>query len=117
MAMTLADRIDVVLDLVDHEREADVLNRYVVDKYIERTDAPFNVMPFGADNCPRLGRDLAKARSMGYLTRHATGIGDGFSSMGFPKWVYSYRLTDMGRNRLALARAIWEERENGTCDR
>ncbi len=70
----------------------DVLNRDFVWDYIEATGAKSDMMPFGADKCPQLGRDLSELSARGMIERHRTGIGDGLCHQGFPKWVWSYRL-------------------------
>jgi hypothetical protein len=60
--------------------------------YIEATNARCGVHFFGAPTCPQLGRDLGALYRAGRLTRYATGLPRGDAAMGFPKWVYSYRL-------------------------
>jgi len=103
-----AERWTVLLKLVEREQRLDVLNRYAVDEYVEATGADFDVMPYGANKCPLMGRDLsAMARSPArLLERHRTGI-EGMAGMGFPRWVWSYRLTIKGKS--TLARAVAEE--------
>lgn len=92
-------------------RFVDVLNRYFVDAYVEVTGAKCYPMPFGADKCPQLGRDLAYMYRVGLLTRHVTGI-DGMAGMGFPRWVYTYWLPKKDRPRLKKRNAY----ENSTHD-
>lgn len=75
-----------------------VLDSAFVGAYIDFTGAPFDLQPFGADKCPQLGRDLSALYKAGKLSRYATGLGPGDASMGFPKWVYSYRLTATGKD-------------------
>jgi hypothetical protein len=69
----------------------DVLDRWFVDAYAEHTGARVDVMPFGANKCRTLGADLAALHREGKLHRRATGI-EGLAGMGFPRWVYTYRL-------------------------
>ena len=69
----------------------DVLNRYFVDDYVTATGATALVMPFGANRCVQLGRDLSAMHTLGLLRRYTSGL-EGLSGMGFPRWVYSYRL-------------------------
>ena len=70
----------------------DVLDSDFVDRYIEATGAAFRVTNFGAFKCPQLGRDLAAMTEQGILKRNRIGI-EGMAGMGFPRWVWSYRLT------------------------
>lgn len=72
--------------------QVDVLDREFVDNYVEATEAPWKVMPFGANECRLLGRDLAEMFRNGKLKRHTVGISDGLCHQGFPKWVYCYQL-------------------------
>jgi hypothetical protein len=69
----------------------DVLDAAFVDDFVEVTGLKVAVMPYGADKCPQLGRDLSAMFKAGRLTRWANGIWGG-SGEGFPKWVYSYSL-------------------------
>ncbi len=71
----------------------DVLNAYFVVDYIEATNAKFDPMPYGAHKCAQLGRDLSELAARGMLQRHRTGI-EGMAGMGFPKWVWSYKLKE-----------------------
>lgn len=75
----------------DHAEGCNVLDRYFVDGYLEATKAPFAAMPYGADKCPQLGRDLSRMYKEGILKRARCGI-EGMSGMGFPKWVWIYKL-------------------------
>jgi hypothetical protein len=70
----------------------DVLNSDFVLDYVEATGAKCAVRFFGAPGCPQLGRDLGAMHAAYLLKRHATGLSPGDAAMGFPKWVYSYRL-------------------------
>lgn len=70
----------------------DVLNRDFVDDYVEATGAPYDPMPYGADKCKQLGRDLSQMTKEGTLERVAVGLAG--VGMGFPKWVWSYRLKE-----------------------
>lgn len=95
-----AVRYAALLKLTEREHRLDVLNRYAVDEFVEATGADCEVMPYGANKCPRMGRDLSAMAEAGLLMRHRTGI-DGMGGMGFPRWVWSYQLTDKGREKLA----------------
>ncbi|WOI47704.1 hypothetical protein [Acidovorax sp. BLS4] len=74
----------------------DVLNREFVDAYAEATGAPVQVMPYGADKCRQLGRDLSWMAAQGRLLRCRTGL-CGMAGMGFPRWVWTYRLAGAQR--------------------
>lgn len=97
-----AQRRIVLLRLAQREHTLDVVNRYAVDDYAAQTGAPVMVMPFGANKCPMMGRDLGAMFKDGLLCRHASGLWN-MAGMGFPRWVWSYRLTDAGRAQLAKA--------------
>lgn len=71
---------------------ANVLDAELVFSYVEATGADCDLMPFGAPRCRQLGRDLAALFAAGRLTRSTVGLAAGDAAMGFPKWVYSYRL-------------------------
>jgi hypothetical protein len=75
----------------------DVLDREFVEGYVDATGAKVKVMPFGADKCAQLGRDLSAMFRAGRLSRWANGIWGG-SSEGFPRWVYSYSLPKQRSN-------------------
>lgn len=68
---------------------------FVVD-YVEATDAACVVQFFGAPKCKQLGRDLAAMFEAGKLERSATGLWN-CAGMGFPRWVYVYKLKDWHR--------------------
>jgi hypothetical protein len=72
--------------------EVDVLDLDFVVAYIDAHNARFGPMPVGAPKCPQLGRDLGWMCRLDRLSRVATGLAPGDASMGFPRWVYTYRL-------------------------
>lgn len=92
------DRYEWILNYIQKKNKhftyyrVDVLDSYFVWEYIEATNAPHSVQFFGAPKCPQLGKDLSHLYKTGKLERSPTGIGDGMSGQGFPKWVYSYKL-------------------------
>lgn len=91
--MKPADRYNWLVDYIAEERApVDVLNRDFVDAYIEATGASFKAVMYGAHKCPQLGRDLSHLAEVRRLRRYRTGLGDMGSGMGFPRWVWSYRL-------------------------
>jgi len=68
------------------------LDTNFVEDYVEFSGAKFLPMIIGAAKCKTLAKDLRELYLDGLLKRHACGIGNGDSSMGFPKWIWSYRL-------------------------
>lgn len=74
--------------------EANVLDADLVTTYVEATGADCELVLIGAPRCRQLGRDLAAMFAAGRLTRSTVGLPAGDASMGFPKWVYSYRLAE-----------------------
>ena len=97
--MKLLERVDwLIRQAATSYPHMDVLNRDFVDDYVEATGAKFVPMILGANRCRRLGSDLSDAWRWGYLKRHTTGLRG--MEWGFPKWVYSYSLTEAGKQRL-----------------
>lgn len=69
-----------------------VVDSYFVDDYISACGPKsIDYMPYGAHRVPQLGRDLAAMYKEGKLVRNIAGLGD-MHSMGFPAWVYEYKL-------------------------
>ena len=68
-----------------------VVDKDFVDGYAEATGAPCAVQFYGAAKCPQLGRDLSTMFQLGTLRRVCTGLGD-MHSMGFPAWVWNYKV-------------------------
>lgn len=98
MAATMrpAQRRQMILDYLreneGHLPTVDVLDTDFVDSYTEATGAPHDVMPYGANRCKMLGRDLSEMYKAGLLDREATGIFAG--EWGMPRWVYVYSLPE-----------------------
>lgn len=69
-----------------------ILDTGFVDAYTEATGAPHDVMPFGANRCKMLGRDLSAMYKAGLLERDTDGIFAG--EWGMPRWVYTYSLIE-----------------------
>jgi hypothetical protein len=85
---------------VEHQRKFeffDILNEGFVDAYAGSTGGAVEPTMFGAHKCPQLGRDLAALARDGLLQRQSIGVHN--MGMGFPRWVYSYSLTELGRAR------------------
>lgn len=95
--MTPNDRYRWILNYMQrgHGRSVDVLYSDFVCDYIEATGAKSVLQIFGAPKCPQLGRDLGAMYQAGILDRYATGLPSGDAAMGFPKWVYTYRIRDV----------------------
>lgn len=89
----------------EHRAGVDVLNADFVTDYAEHTRTRAVVQFFGAPKCPQLGSDFGRMHLEGLLKRGTIGIGDGLSGQGFPKWVYTYRLTSFGRHVAERAQA------------
>lgn len=70
----------------------DVLNADFVYAYAEHTGTKTVPQFFGAPKCQHLGRDLSALRDGGLLRRSTVGLPSGDAAMGFPKWVYCYRI-------------------------
>jgi hypothetical protein len=77
-------------------RWVDILDSDFVLAYAEATHAQLVHMQVGAPKCKQLARDLGAMFAVGKLERAAVGMPAGDSSMGFPKWVYSYGLATQG---------------------
>lgn len=97
--MPYVDRRTWLLQAIANEQggRVDVLNSDFVVDYAEYTGSKAAVQFFGAPRCPQLGADLGRMHREGYVKRATVGIGDGLSGQGFPKWVYSYRLSTFGQ--------------------
>lgn len=94
--MSPTDRRKWILSYMQrgHRRTVNVLYSDFVCDYMEATGAKGTAQFFGAPKCPQLGRDLSAMYSAGILDRDVTGLPVGDAAMGFPKWVYTYRVRD-----------------------
>lgn len=86
-------RVAWLLNEVKHRIFVNVLNQDFSDGYIKITNAPHEIMLYGANRCPMLGRDLSKMYRAGLLCRDVTGVEDA-RSLQFPTWVWTYSLPD-----------------------
>ena len=84
-----------IRDWLRTHQHADILDSDFVWAYIEEFNAGASVQFIGAPTCRQLGRDLGAMFKAEYLERSIVGISDGMCHMGFPKWVYSYKLSDI----------------------
>ena len=85
MMKAIAEKI--ILDRVEKE-PIDILDRYFVDEFIEKTGCKFDPQPFGAHKCKYLGQTLSRMFKEGKLSRGTIGLSN--MEHGFPKWVYVY---------------------------
>ncbi|HHX71231.1 MAG TPA: hypothetical protein GX708_24695 [Gallicola sp.] len=83
-----------LLKYIKKNRYVDVLNMEFVDSFILEFNPKHEVMPYGANRCKELGRLLSSLYNQGILDRQAQGISEG---EGFPKYVYVYKLTELGK--------------------
>jgi hypothetical protein len=92
--VTEVERLDWIEDRIAEEpgQCVDVCNTDFVQDYIDATTAPHRVRLWGAPRCIRLSAELLKMHKEGRLRRSRTGI-QGMGGMGFPTWVWSYRLS------------------------
>jgi len=65
-----------------------ILDEKLVDSYTETFNEKHNVMWFGANRCPKLGKDLSYFYKEGFASRSRISVG--MLTAGFPKWVYCY---------------------------
>lgn len=79
------------LKAASYDLSVDILNSDFAYAYVEATGARVAHQPYGAPKCPQLGRDLLAMKKAGELKRSRIGI-QGMAGMGFPTWVWSYRL-------------------------
>lgn len=91
--MKYADRRKILSNIMQENssRDWDILDTSFVERYIQETGVSFDPMPYGAPKCRTLGEDLSRMERERRVKRTVTplpGLG-----MGFPKWVYSYKLT------------------------
>lgn len=81
--------------LKERPRESvNTLDKFFVDDYCIENEVLCMVQMFGSPKCPQLAKDLKKLYDTNKLTRFACGTFTGASSMGFPKWVWDYRLKE-----------------------
>lgn len=89
--MTPEARHAWLLAEIQRKGHADILDTKFVDGYVEATGATPIIMPFGANKCPMLSKDLGTLFAKGLLSRFSVGIHEG---PGWPKWIWSYSLTN-----------------------
>lgn len=99
--MPFVERRAWLLRTIAKERRVDVLNAELVEDYAEVTGAKLARSMWGAGWCPLLAKDLRELFKRRLLNRTAVGLNGGAWQPGFPKWVYSYRLSGIGRDAVA----------------
>lgn len=82
------------------ERRVDVLNADFVERYANATGARIKRAMWGSGWCSLLSDDLRRMYKARLLQRVAVGLSSGAWQPGFPKWVYSYRLSGIGIDAL-----------------
>ena len=87
-----SEKIDWVRDwLKQNNTPVDILNSKFVDDYInEFNPSKVEILPFGANRCPELGKLLSWGYKNGYLNRGRVSIS--CKEVGFPNWIYVYSL-------------------------
>lgn len=95
MKMKPEDRYQWIVNYLRGEGDGkgvvDICDCVFVEAYIEATGAKFTPTNYGAPKCPQLGRDLKEMHDSYILRRTREGL-QGMAGMGFPTWVWSYRL-------------------------
>jgi len=71
----------------------DILNADFVDAYIEKFNSKHEVTMWGANKCRDLVRVLKIGYDRGIFDRWTCGI-QGMWGLGFPKWVYAYKIKE-----------------------
>lgn len=101
--MRPTDRQEWLFERVEaeHGGAVDVCNQAFVDDYIAATGAAYRPTMWGAFKCPQLGRDLSLLARKKYLKRGRVGLWN-MGGMGFPRWVWVYRLSPWYRETRAL---------------
>lgn len=86
--MPPAERQAWLLHHIGRVTFADILDDFLVERYVAVTGAAAVPQPYGAAKCPMLGRDLAEMYRQGLLIRYRQGLTA--RETGFPAWVYCY---------------------------
>ncbi len=79
------------MEAFTYDVSVDILNSDFVNDYVDATGARVAHQPYGAPKCPQLARDLLAMKKAYRLKRSRVGV-EGMGGMGFPTWVWSYRL-------------------------
>jgi hypothetical protein len=91
--MPLPQRLEWLRTEIRRLRFVNILNASFVDDYVEHTNAPHEILMYGANRCPRLAEDLRCLYHMQEVSRTAAGVPDA-RSFGFPTWVWTYYLKE-----------------------
>lgn len=78
------------LDQPECRHGCDILDAEFVDDYAAATGAKVQYMPYGANRCPTLQRDLKTMYDNFMLKRKRIGVPYDMRGLGFPLWVWSY---------------------------
>lgn len=86
-----AEKIEWILDWIrENNSPVDILNSKFVDDYVNHFNPTVEILPFGANRCPDLGRVLSWGYKNGYLNRGRISLF--CKEVGFPNWVYVYNV-------------------------
>lgn len=110
ISKTYVKRRNAVLELIANnpDNSFDVCNRDFVDDFIALTGCPYRPTNFGAHKCKVLGQVMARMYREHLLSRNTNGLLN-LAGMGFPTWVYSYRMAGKGES-------LHKEQQSKGCD-
>lgn len=91
--MKKKDRLNLLLEKINELKFVDILNADFVDWYIQETKTNYKMTKIGANISKTLSSDLVTLYKMGKLKRDRVSIYS-MACYGFPKWVYSYSLSN-----------------------
>lgn len=94
-----------LLEQIAERKRIDVLDAQFVQDYAAYTGMKLKGASWGAGWCAQLSLDLKQMMRLRLLTRVAVGLSSGAWQPGFPKWVYSYSLSGIGRDALTDMKA------------
>jgi len=95
-----------ILRYVRDRGPVDMLNTDFVVSYAEAFGAALKWQTLGAPKCRELSAALGNLHWWRWIDRFTSGIGDGYSGMGFPKWIYSYKMNEEGIRRIATLEEV-----------
>ncbi len=80
----------------NYQHGVDILNYEFVDDFLTAfPKLKWEAKNWGAHSCPSLGRILKKLYDRNLLKRGTIGLGINWQP-GFPRWVWTYALTEQG---------------------
>lgn len=105
-----------LLEQIAHQHSVDILNADLVASYADFTGAKYRPSIYGAGWCGLLSRDLARMTKARLLTRARVGLSAYNGGSGFPRWVYSYRLSGIGKEQIVRGHTPRPSAAPPTCD-